>query len=140
MWVQAGRRGECPTTPAKAYGWNETPRLNADIVRSARDQSYRLIRARLERGAARVLSTIDGLDDAELLQVGVFSWAGKWPVSRWISVNTARQYTTAQRSYGGQFAGTASPAPPVMAGVRRDRDGVVDQQVLEPGTLAVRST
>lgn len=96
IWVQAGQRGECPTTPATAYGWNETPRLNADIVRRARHRSYRSIRAQLERGAARVLSTIDGLGDAELLDVGVFAWAGKWPVSRWVSVNTARQYVTAR--------------------------------------------
>jgi hypothetical protein len=96
MWVQAGQRGECPTTPATAYGWNETPRLNADIVRRARHRSYPSIRAQLERGAARVLSTIDGLDDAELLEVGVYAWAGKWPVSRWVSVNTARQYVTAR--------------------------------------------
>jgi hypothetical protein len=96
IWVQAGQCGECPTTPARGYGWNETPRLNADIVRGARHHSYRSIRARLDRGAARVLSTIDGLDDAELLDVGVFAWAGKWPVSRWISVNTARQYATAR--------------------------------------------
>jgi hypothetical protein len=96
LWVRAGQRGECPTTPAPSYGWNETPRLNADIVRRARRRSFRSIRAQLERGAARVLSTIDGLDDAELLHVGVFEWAGKWPVSRWISVNTARQYVTAR--------------------------------------------
>ena len=23
IWVQAGQRGECPTTPARAYGWND---------------------------------------------------------------------------------------------------------------------
>ena len=95
-WIRAGQRGERPTTPAKGYGWNETPRLNADIVRRARHRSYRSIRAQLETGAARVLATIDRLDDAELLEVGVFEWAGKWPVSRWVSVNTARQYVTAR--------------------------------------------
>ena len=95
-WVEAGRRGVYPTTPKKGYGWNETPRLNADIVRAARHESYRAVRTRLERGAAEVLSTIDGLDDRELLEAGVYPWAGKWPVSRWISMNTARQYTTAR--------------------------------------------
>jgi hypothetical protein len=95
-WIESGRRGERPTTPAEGYGWNETPRLNADVVRAARRESYRSIRTRLERGVADVLSTIDSLDDRELLDVGVFAWAGKWPVSRWISLNTARQYTTAR--------------------------------------------
>jgi hypothetical protein len=95
-WIEAGRRGETPTTPAKGYSWKETPRLNADLVQATRNKSYRTIRAGLERGVARVLTTIDILDDAELLEVGVFDWAGKWPISRWISLNTARQYTTAR--------------------------------------------
>lgn len=95
-WVDAGRRGKVPITPARGYRWRETPRLNADVVRRARRTPYRTIRARLERGAARVLTLIDQLDDAELLEAGAFEWAGKYPVSRWISINTARQYTTAR--------------------------------------------
>lgn len=95
-WVETGRRGETPTTPANGYAWRETPRLNADIVESARSKSYRAVRTELERGVARVLDTIDALDDTELLEAGVFGWAGKWPVSRWISINTARQYATAR--------------------------------------------
>ncbi len=35
-------------------------------------------------------------DDAALLEVGVFPWARKWPIARWISINTARQYQTAR--------------------------------------------
>ena len=95
-WVEAGRRGETPFTPAQGYRWNETPRLNADIVKAARRQSYRSVRTRLERGFERVMHTIDVLDDTELLGVGVYAWAGKYPISRWISINTARQYTTAR--------------------------------------------
>lgn len=95
-WIEAGRRGEVPVTPAAGYGWSETPRLNADVVRAAQRESYRSVRARLERGFERVISTIDALDDRELLGVGVFAWAGKYPIARWISLNTARQYTTAR--------------------------------------------
>lgn len=94
-WIETGRRGETPVTPAEGYAWSDTPRLNADIVEAARDESYSSIRARLERGFKRVLATIDALDDDELLGVGVYEWAGKWPVSRWISINTQRQYETA---------------------------------------------
>jgi hypothetical protein len=95
-WIEAGRRGEIPPTPAKGYRWSDTPRLNSDLVRAARDVSYRTLRTRLDRGVARVLATIDALDDTELLERGRFEWAGKWSVSRWISVNTARQYQTAR--------------------------------------------
>ncbi len=95
-WIEAGRRGERPVTPAPGYRWRETPRLNADLVRAARKQSYRKIRERLERGQERVLAVIEALDDRELLEPHVFDWAGKWPIARWISINTARQYTTAR--------------------------------------------
>ncbi len=95
-WIEAGRRGETPITPAEGYRWNETPRLNADVVKAARRESYRSVLARLERAFERVMRTIDALDDRELLEVGVFAWAGKYPLARWISINTARRYTTAR--------------------------------------------
>ena len=95
-WVEAGRRGESPITPAPGYRWKETPRLNADVVKKNRRKSYRSIRVRLEKGFQRVMDTIDALDDRELLEVGVFPWAGKYPISRWISINTTRQYLTAR--------------------------------------------
>ncbi len=95
-WIEAGRRGRTPITPAEGYLWNETPRLNADVVRAARPEPYRSVRTRLERGFERVMRMIDSLDDKELLEVGVYAWAGKYPLSRWISINTARQYTTAR--------------------------------------------
>ena len=42
------------------------------------------------------MALIEELEDTELLDVGTFEWAGNYPVSRWISINTARQYTTAR--------------------------------------------
>ena len=95
-WVEAGRRGETPTTPAPGYRWNETPRLNTDIVTESRPRSYRTLRTELEQGYQRVMDTIDALDDTELLEVGVYAWAGRYPVSRWISINATRQYLTAR--------------------------------------------
>ncbi|MBD3163544.1 MAG: ClbS/DfsB family four-helix bundle protein [Candidatus Eisenbacteria bacterium] len=95
-WIEAGRRGEVPDLPAPGYGWNETPRLNADLARAARKEPYEVVRSRLEHGFRRVRTVIDALDDRELLEVGAFDWAGKWPIARWISINTARQYQTAR--------------------------------------------
>lgn len=97
-WVRRGREGEELDLPAPGYGWSETPRLNADIIEEAAGQSYGQLRDRLEDGVARLLSTVADLDDTQLLTVGVFPWAGKWPIARWLSLNTIRQYTTA-RSY-----------------------------------------
>lgn len=95
-WIDAGRRGETPELPAPGYGWNETPRLNADVVSATKTEPYGDVFERLDRGVERVLATIDALDNRELLESGVYPWAGRWPVIRWISINTARQYTTAR--------------------------------------------
>lgn len=95
-WIEAGCRGELPVVPAEGYRWGDTPRLNDEIVRKARRESYRAIRERLQSGFERVIATIDALDDRQLLGVGEFEWAGKYSLSRWISINTTRQYTTAR--------------------------------------------
>lgn len=95
-WIEAGKRGEIPVTPAEGYRWKETPSLNAEIVKKSQRASYRSIRSRLDRSFARVVPTIDSLSDRELLVIGIFAWAGNYPISRWISINTARQYTTAR--------------------------------------------
>jgi len=95
-WVEAGKWGEYPVTPAQGYRWKETPRLNADVVRKCQAESYESIYARLLQSYERVLPVINSLDDEGLLDVGVFEWAGNYPISRWISINTARQYVTAR--------------------------------------------
>lgn len=95
-WIEAGKQGQPLVLPAPGYRWNETPRLNEDIVAAAAGDTYESVLARLEVGFQRVLRCTDSLSDTELLDPGVFEWAGKWPISRWISINTTRQYTTAR--------------------------------------------
>ncbi|NNF04413.1 MAG: ClbS/DfsB family four-helix bundle protein, partial [Rhodothermales bacterium] len=94
-WVVAGRIGLRPDLPAPGFKWNETPRLNTSIALAASEQDFAGVRARLVKAYEHVMALIDELDDRELLEAGVFAWAGKWPVSRWLSINTARQYKTA---------------------------------------------
>lgn len=95
-WVRLGRKGKVPITPAEGYRWNETPRLNNDIARTAKRKSFKSIVQRLDDGFAELMLVIDSLDDRELLKVGAFEWAGKYPIARWLSLNTARQYATAR--------------------------------------------
>jgi hypothetical protein len=95
-WIEAGKLGQPLALPAPGYRWNETPRLNEDVVAAASGDTYESTLARLEGGFERVLRCADSLSDTELLDPRVFEWAGKWPISRWISINTTRQYTTAR--------------------------------------------
>ncbi len=95
-WVEAGQRGESPVTPAEGYRWNETPLLNAEIIRRSKRESFKSLRARLDAGVERALRSIDSLSDKELLNGGVYPWAGKLPLVRWFSINMTRQYTSAR--------------------------------------------
>lgn len=96
-WVATGRRGAPPQTPRAGYRWSETPRLNADLIAEHTDASLPELVAGLRSGRERALVLIATLDDRELLEPGVFGWAGKWPVARWLSINTTRQFETAAR-------------------------------------------
>ena len=98
-WVKSGQNGRVPVTPTREYSWKETPKLNQEIAANSKSVPYETIRKKLRRSYLNLFKLIDSLDDRELLDKGVFEWAGdSWPISRWISVNTARQYATA-RSY-----------------------------------------
>ncbi|MEM7019256.1 MAG: ClbS/DfsB family four-helix bundle protein, partial [Pseudomonadota bacterium] len=92
-----GRRGEFPVTPAPGYSWRETPQLNETIVKESRDEPYSSLCERLQQAYTRIHQTIDALSDQELFEPNVFEWAGKTPIARWISINTARQYDTARK-------------------------------------------
>jgi hypothetical protein len=95
-WIETGAAGGNLDLPAEGYTWRETPRLNADVVTRSRAKTYAQVKLELQQAFDRIIRLIDELTDDELLRPGVFSWAGKWPIARWISINTARQYTTAR--------------------------------------------
>lgn len=95
-WIQQGVQGEGFETPETGFRWKDTPALNQRTVDRNTDDAVQL-RARLSRGVIAVLDAVEQLDDRQLLEVGVFRWAGHWPVSRWVSVNTATQYVSARK-------------------------------------------
>lgn len=94
-WVHAGFRNEIPDLPAKGYKWSETPALNNAIVRDNADIDYAEIRQQLNIAFKRIQKITENLSEEQLMKPFMFEWAGKWPVARWISISTTRQYTTA---------------------------------------------
>lgn len=97
-WIKAGKEGEIPLIPAKGYTWKETPKLNNDIARKSQKKSFKFLVENLRTENEELLKTISSLGDNELLETGIFPWAGdKWPISRWISVNTSTQYVSARK-------------------------------------------
>lgn len=96
-WVKAGQKGKVPVTPAEGYSWRETPALNAATAKQCRQQSYADIKKKLIAAQKKVLKLIGSLSDKELTKPGVYEWAGKWPIMRWISVGTSSQYDGARK-------------------------------------------
>ena len=95
-WIEWGRQQREFDLPASGYRWSETPRLNADIVRRSQRESLARVVTRIDNAYKRNRQTIDSLSDPELVEPMVFVWAGKWPLARWFSINTIRQYATAR--------------------------------------------
>jgi len=95
-WINEGKGGAAQLIPAKGYSWNETPRLNEDIVKKSKSRSYKVIVDDLRKQYGRINSVIESLTEEELFVPGFYQWAGKMPISRWLSINTTRQYETAR--------------------------------------------
>ena len=94
-WVQEGKDGEIPETPGLGFSWKDTPELNNVIAAKAKRKSYKAVREDLLRQYQRVMELATALSESELFEKGVFQWTGTMPVARWLSINTARQYQTA---------------------------------------------
>jgi len=120
-WVVEWRTGRSPVTPAPGYRWNETPRLNNDIAKRAKRASYVAVCARLDNGFSNVMKLVDTLSDHELLDTGVFPGAGRYPVRRWISINTIRQYTTARSFIRRAVHETRAETPRIKNDKRKKR-------------------
>jgi hypothetical protein len=97
-WIEAGQRGETPAIPAPGFGWRQTPALNASVVAKApKRRSWVRVRAELEASYDAVLGALEGLSDDELESTGVFEWAERWPVLRWVSIGTTTGYVSARK-------------------------------------------
>ncbi len=96
-WIEAGVRGEVPETPAPGYRWKDTPRLNNDLIAAAPRRSWKARRAEFVASHDAVVDAVAGLSKHQLERVGVFEWAGKWPITRWVSISTATGYTSARK-------------------------------------------
>ncbi|MEM7101152.1 MAG: ClbS/DfsB family four-helix bundle protein [Pseudomonadota bacterium] len=97
QWIARGRCDDRTfELPAPGYGWNETPRLNNDVVQERYTHTFADSLRRLDFAYQEVIELIDLLSDQQLSAKHQFFWAGNYPVCRWISINTTRQYTTAR--------------------------------------------
>ena len=96
-WIEKGKLGKHFDLPAKGYNWRETPALNQSIAeKSKKIRPFTLIK-RLQKNKDNLTLTIESLSQKELEKVGVFLWAGKWPLMRWISMSSSTQFQSARK-------------------------------------------
>jgi hypothetical protein len=96
-WISQGLDGLTPRTPAPGFKWNETPRLNGQIVRDEAGNGPEELRSRLDATVDELIGLIDCLDEDQLMLTEQFGWTRSWCVSRWISMNTITQYRSLRK-------------------------------------------
>lgn len=88
-WEAAEQRGVSPEMPAPGFRWNELGRLAASFHAEFRGVPVARLRETLRRRVEEIAGWIDSLEDREIFAPGERAWAGeKWPVVKWIQVNT----------------------------------------------------
>lgn len=96
-WIEAGLRGEVPEIPAPGYKWNETPRLNTDIIKKLGGKPWSETLALFRESYQALRSLIESLPAKQVEEVGTITWAGKWSVIRWANNATSTGYTSARK-------------------------------------------
>ena len=96
-WEEAERAGETPEMPAPGFGWKELGELARSFHREHRRRSLAWLRAEFTRTVEAIERFIESVDDAELFEPGARAWAGeRWPLVKWIQVNTIAPYGSAR--------------------------------------------
>ena len=96
-WDQSERDGHEPAMPAEGFGWKDLGALAQSFYDEYDTRSIAWLRKTFRATVADVEAMIDRLTDDELFQIGRRDWAGdKWPVVKWIQVNTIAPYRSAR--------------------------------------------
>ena len=90
-WYASGPDGQ-PALPAPGFNWRQTPDLNRKLDLEMESIGMESIRRRLKRSHGRVMKTVHGLTEKQLMEPGHFDWTGKNPIASYIVPNTASHY------------------------------------------------
>lgn len=97
QWEDAEQAGNVPDMPARGYKWNELTPLAQSFYKRYAKRSLKWLRAELGRVVDDIAGFIAGLTEDEFLAKGHRTWAGeKWPVAKWVQINTVAPYKTAR--------------------------------------------
>lgn len=95
-WEEAEKLGCIAEMPAPGYKWNQLGPLARSFYSTYQDYPLSKLRIEYAKVVDEILALISNLTDEELFDIKKRRWTGeKWPMAKWIRVNTIAPYTSA---------------------------------------------
>lgn len=96
-WDKEELDGKNPEMPAKGFKWSELGRLAQSFYKSSEKKSLVTLRREFKDVVEETSDWINKMSAGELFKLGRRKWAGeKWPIVKWIQVNTVAPYSSAR--------------------------------------------
>ncbi|WP_432796995.1 ClbS/DfsB family four-helix bundle protein [Poriferisphaera sp. WC338] len=96
-WDKHEKANKTVHMPAKGFKWNQLGELAAHFYDKHTDHSLKQLRSKFKRTYNKLYQWIESLSDDELFSIGMREWTGdKWPMVKWIQVNTVAPYQSAR--------------------------------------------
>ncbi|MBT3068911.1 ClbS/DfsB family four-helix bundle protein [Rhodoferax sp. U11-2br] len=97
QWEAQEQAGQPVEMPAPGFKWNQLGALAQSFYLRSRDDSAAQLLAQFDALASDLRAFIAASSDTFLFGVGQRQWAGaKWPVVKWLQVNTIAPYDSAR--------------------------------------------
>jgi hypothetical protein len=97
-WEAAEKNGLKPAMPAEGYQWNQLGVLARSFYQTYQNFSLMELKREFEKSVQHILQWIDAMNEEEIWHLNQRHWTGnKWPIGKWIQVNTVAPYTSARR-------------------------------------------
>lgn len=115
-WDELENQGQSVDMPAPGFKWNQLGLLAGHFHQQHRDQSLEQSLAKFELLVGDRLRFIESNSEDTLFGIGKRQWAGpKWPLAKWIQVNTIAPYGSARTKLRKWKTSTAYLHRPVVA-------------------------
>ncbi len=96
-WEAAEKKGLAAIMPSDGFKWNELGALAKSFYVTHRNQSLAELRGAFRRTVKRIDRMLESMSEHELFRLRQRKWAGeKWPIAKWVQVNTIAPYTSAR--------------------------------------------
>lgn len=95
-WYTSGKKGKVPPLPHPDFKWNQLGELAKYFHKIHEHSSYKTLLKKFDAVVKKVNAVIDTNTDKQLYTLRVYCWTDKWPLGRWINLNTSSPYKSAR--------------------------------------------